>query len=297
MSAAEVPWTPRISFRNILFGMDLSPSSLRALPFAAGIARHFGGKIFLAHVIRTEELDPNVMAALAEIDKLEAGAEEGSLSTLRGGLGQVMHEVVLEHGELGPRLAEAAEQHNIDLIVVGTHGWRGVRKLVRGSTAEELALLATRPVLTVGPRVTSGCDFQRVLYETDFSPASAFAFPYAASIAHSYDALLMLLHVNEWASKEAPVDAERNADEFFKKQLLGYGYADSSVNCESVVRFGARDERIVELAVHRSADLIVMGLNCSKALRPRLSAHLPGSTEYQVIAEAPCPVLTVPFTG
>jgi nucleotide-binding universal stress UspA family protein len=58
-----------------------------------------------------------------------------------------------------------------------------------------------------------------------------------------------------------------------------------------------RSERILDVAATREVDLIVMGLNCSTGIRARIAAHLPGSTVFDVISEARCPVLTVPYAG
>jgi nucleotide-binding universal stress UspA family protein len=297
MSAAEQPWTHWVQLRNILLAMDLSPSSERALPFAVNLARHYAGKVFVAHVVPSPHYDVRNAASLAKVSKLETGAEKGLLSTIGSQLGEVPHEVLLDHGSLSARLLDAANRWNVDLIVLGTHGWQGIRRMLKGSTADEMAHLATRPVLTVGPNVSTPTEFRRVLYETDFSPAAAHAIPYAMSVAHAYRAALSLLHVNVWGSREPPVEAAPSVDHFFHEQMRRFGYDASQANLELLVEFGARDDRILDVAAHRAADLIVMGLNCTTGLRARLAAHLPGSTVYNVVSQAHCPVLTVPFSG
>ena len=91
-----------------------------------------------------------------------------------------------------------SEEH-IDLVVVGTHGRTGFRKLLMGSVAEEAERLLCCPVLTVGPSVdpetlTHG-QFRSILYATDFSTGSQHALTYAVSFARESGTQLHMLHV------------------------------------------------------------------------------------------------------
>ena len=291
MSTAEQHWIPWISFKNILFAMDLSPGSLLAFPFATSIARHYGGKVFLAHIIPEEDYDPLHPASQAMFDKLE-----GLINT-PGGLRDLPHEVLIDHGSIRAKLIDAANTRGIDVMVIGTHGWHGIKKLLTGSIAEEIAYLATRPVLTVGPKVSCSSEFKRILYATDFSAAAAHAMPYASSLAHTYHASMVLLHVNDWTSEEPPVAASTKTFDFLREQIRNQGYKGSAEDCAVVVEFGSCSDRILAAAEAREVDLIVMGLNCSTDIKARIAVHLPGSTVYDVISGARCPVLTVPFAG
>ena len=91
-----------------------------------------------------------------------------------------------------------SDEH-IDLVVVGTHGRTGFRKLLMGSVAEEAERLLCCPVLTVGPSVdpetlTHG-QFRSILYATDFSTGSQHALTYAVSFARESGTQLHMLHV------------------------------------------------------------------------------------------------------
>ena len=149
-----------ITFRNILFAMDFSAGSLRAFPFAMGIARRYEGKLFVAHITPPEDLGTTLGSAELALDRLLQAATEAGLKDAAGGLAQIPHELLFEHGEISSRLLATADSCKIDLIVIGTHGWRGIKKLLKGSTAEEIACLSTRPVLIVGPRGLRANRFQ-----------------------------------------------------------------------------------------------------------------------------------------
>jgi universal stress protein A len=281
--------------RNVLFATDLSAGSLLAFPFAASIARHYRGKIFLVHIVSDQDYASVQTASRTTLNRLETGMEEGLVGSL-GGLQDIPHEVLLNHGSIRSKLIAVAESCRIDLIVIGSHGWRGIKKLLKGSTAEEIACVAARPVMTVGPHVSCGSDFSHILCETDFSPASAHAMPFAFSLAQAYDASLLCLHVNEPGGTETPVVAEQKTQEFFDEQVRRNVAGRLAERCRVRVEFGSRTERILDTATVRAIDLIVMGLRANRGIKARIAAHFPGSTAYDVVSKALCPVLTVPLT-
>jgi nucleotide-binding universal stress UspA family protein len=294
MSTASPLLASKIALRNILFATDLSPGSLLALPFAASIAQRYAGKLFLAHILPNEDYASVSSESRATLDRLESGAKEGLVGAL-GTLRNVDHEILTDHGSLRSRLLAVAEKCRVDLIVIGTHGWRGVKKLLRGSTAEEVACAASRPVLIVGPHVSTPPEFNHILYETDFSPMSARAIRMAFSLSETYDASLLCLHVNDWDSMEPPIAAASKTVEFFDEQVHRYRGSRLAERCKLRVEFGSRPERILHIAATHAIDLIIMGVPSSNGIRARIASHLPGSAAYDVVAEAACPLLTVPL--
>jgi nucleotide-binding universal stress UspA family protein len=289
----------KTAIKNILFATDFSPCSEVALPFAIAIAKRYGGTIFIAHVIRPEqelsmelgepmgprsaEDDPAFRAAQIRIEELEH----------RAALSAVQHQTVIEHGFVRNVLCHLVRQHSIDLIVAGTHGREGFRKLILGSVAEEIFRLATCPVMTVGPHVTLGMPYrlQRIVFATDFSAGSLHALPYALSFAEEDHARLTLVHAMQVDSIAAsrlsskPVQLAAEA-EMWLRDLLP---PEAAVwdNPEIVVRVGHAADVILAVATERNANLIVMGVHRAAA------SHFPWTVAHSVICRAQCPVLTV----
>jgi nucleotide-binding universal stress UspA family protein len=284
-----------ISLSNILFAMDFSPSSLRAYPYAADIALHYGGKVFVAHVVPSGACDEVTSAEQVKLDRLLEAAAEAGLNDPRGALRQIPHEVLIDHGDICARLMTTADKFKIDLVVIGTHGWRGIRKLLKGSTAEKITWLATGPVLTVGPRVSPQLGFKRILYATDFLPAAAHAFTYAISLAREFGAELLVLHVNDQSGEEPPAEAGSKTFEFLHKHSTSSAIAGILDRSRVLVDFGPAADLILEHSTIRNVDLIVMGLRHLDGLKARIGTHLPGSTPYELASRARCPVLTVPW--
>jgi nucleotide-binding universal stress UspA family protein len=192
--------------------------------------------------------------------------------------------------------------HNqIDLVVLGTHGRRGLGKMLLGSVAEEVFRQANGLVLTVGPN-SYPFDFAKTrpkfLFATDFGEGSLRALPHAISVANHLRAKLTLLHVvpaapiPEHPSHEvlALRDPPRMACFRQLEQLLTHEQ-ELALPPEFFVHFGLPSERILQLASELKADLIFMGLRRSTHIAS--ASHLPWATAYDVVCCAGCPVLTV----
>lgn len=144
-------------YRRILVALDGSETSMRALTASLNLARQGGGRVRMVHVV--EEL-----AYLGGFDPYGASSgdlikviKENGAKVLATGLAAaesagVEADTVL-YDNFGERLpeavADAAKQWNADLIVVGTHGRRGMGRVLMGSGAEQIIRLSPVPVLVI----------------------------------------------------------------------------------------------------------------------------------------------------
>lgn len=149
-----------MSYRRILVAVDGSAPSRRALAEAIELARDGGAsaRLRLLHVV-----DPRFVALSAEaghaaaqlMDTLaEVGAELLADARRQAEEHGVAAEVSLVEaaGGVADAIVTAAQDWPADLIVVGTHGRRGLPRLVLGSDAEQVARRAPAPLLLVRPR-------------------------------------------------------------------------------------------------------------------------------------------------
>jgi len=290
----------RTILKNVLFATDLSECSNKALPYALSVAGRPGAITHAAYVVAPEsEMFYTLPPDLAIVDREDDEWIQRYVATLENQLQEVPHRVTVPKGNICNALAQIIKDRAIDLLVVGTHGRTGVRKLVMGSVAENLIRRAQCPVLSIGPNVSGtperAARFGRILVPTDFSQESLSALPQAISFADEDEAQLMLLHV---VSEPAVgiVDLESTTS-FLLRRLrdLLPSKADFWCHTKCLVEFGGQvaspAERILEVAQRRAADLIVLGV---RPLRGDLGlvTHL-SSTTAQIITQAACPVLTV----
>ena len=303
-----------ISIKNILFLTDFSEPSEVALPFATSIARGYSAKVYALHVFTP---DPNVCGAPAKlaITAIETG-EQTAKNRVDSQLVGLEHETIVDWSvDLWDAVQRTIKENHIDLIVMGTHGRIGAEKFFLGSVAEEIFRRSPVPVLTIGPHVRSsvhsGGRFHRMLFPTDFTAASQAAAPYASSLAQENKAKLVLLHVmrspeppnGNGRSKNGGDEIERSENDQRRFELsvaeaIHQLYetvptdADLYFPPQSLVEYGDPAERILLAAKERSSDLIVLGVRDASG-RIGAATHLARATAHKVVAQAPCPVLTV----
>ena len=287
----------RIALRNILFATDFSPAAGMALPYAIGLAKQYGAKVHGLHVrfpatypIVGPEAMPQVIEAAEEQAKFEAKQLHEMLET-------VPHDVTVTEGDLWPSLNEIVNKQNTDLIVMGTHGRKGVSRALLGSAAEEVFRKASCPVLTVGPHVSHNTErrlaMKEILFATDFSPESLAALRYAVSLAQEHQANLTLLNVTGKPEVGELVHAGQYAESTMRRlQTLVPQGAELWCEPKCRVEQGAEAERIMEVAIAVGADLIVLGVRSPQG-GVGAATHLVQSIAHQVVANAQCPVLTV----
>ncbi|HYA89799.1 MAG TPA: universal stress protein [archaeon] len=296
MTATKAVAGKKVSFAKILVATDFSPVSNTAVDYALAIARRYDSHVFLTHVVNVDAY-PMVAPELAisSIQKLRNKAElEFGYLLESGKLRGIAHEVIVEEGTLWPTIEKLIEKNNIDLVVVGTHGAGGIRKLVLGSGAEEIFRHARLPVLTVGPSAKSEVpkeeEFKNILFATDFGPGAEREAAYAFSLAQENGARLTLFnvvpHVEEYSTEAVARKREQVVRQL--KELLPLE-ADLWCKPEFLMAIGEPVEEILKLAKKIDADLIVMGAKPRK----NLAGNIPHTKASRIVAGAASPVLTI----
>jgi nucleotide-binding universal stress UspA family protein len=130
MTAADV-----VAIRNILVATDFSRCSDGAVRTALALARHFGARLHVLHVVGSVAERPTAL------DRLGAFAE----AHIEG----VPFTAAVAVGRTAPEIVRRAESEPVDLIVVGTHGRTGLAHAVMGSVAEAVVRTAPCQVLTI----------------------------------------------------------------------------------------------------------------------------------------------------
>lgn len=292
-----IPAQTRIQLKNILYCTDLSDPASSALPYAAGLARHFGSTVYALHVRPT--VQPVVAPPFGEpmepiISGLTRAQIREKIENELSGFSDIRNEVVIAAGDIWLSVQAAIEEKQIDLIVLGTRGRTGISKLILGSVAEEIFRRAPCAVLTVGPHAPAGParggELSEILYATDFSPEALAAAPYAISLAQEFQANLTLLHViGDLKVSDLGTRAEvESAYDYRLRQIVPPG---SELWCEPhfIVLQGSAPDDILNAAIQRKADLIILGVRQPGGF----ATHLPIATAHKVVSSATCPVLTV----
>lgn len=282
---------PEVSFKNILFATDFSDFSMKALPWVTALARKFGSQVFVCHVVTPTPLAVGAPEAAPYLYQAEHESADRALTDLLASeeLKGIATKSLMPSGPLSDELGEAVSANKIDLVVAGTHGRTGVRRLLLGSAVEEICRVATCPVLTVGPDVAvqTEHEIKHILVPSDMSEESTRSLPYVVQLARATGASVTVLHVMPADAGTNP-DARMLAEPVRSSLVHAYEPLFGDIKPEFVIEFGDAVETVLTFARKTKADLIALGIR---------SAFLPGfqlrsSVAYRVISGAHCPVLT-----
>jgi universal stress protein A len=144
--------------KSILVPTDLSEGAEEALNYACEIAQKFGATVHLLNVIGIPALGvPELGVALTSsmIDSMVRD-NQVALEKVADSKRYIANigEVLLRTGDARDLINQTAKEVNADLIVMGTHGRRGVTRALLGSITESVVRTAPCPVLTVRPHTT-----------------------------------------------------------------------------------------------------------------------------------------------
>lgn len=306
-----MPLKPALHIRpkSILFATDFSRASENPLRHAIALARHYGATLHLTHVVSSMGITlagPGAIAAADEAAERDLQQLEFNLIAT-GALTGVKHDLAVRDGEVWAQIKALIAEDEVDMLVIGTHGRRGIGRLLLGSVAEQIFRCAECPVVTVGPafNVESGVENKRqprpVLVATDFKSASLHALPYAIDFARERNVKLVLLHVvpllplpeeEHWETADNVMIRRRKAEAEALAHLerLLSGRSGQGVEAEFVVKFGEPAEEILELATKLHADAIAMGLHRTE--HAQAVSHFRSTIAYEVVCRANCAVFT-----
>jgi len=141
-----------MTFKHIVVATDFSDCSARALDFGIELAAQFDAQLTLVHA--WEIPSTGYSAALYSPGDLLTPIEQAAATQLNAALESLRERLpraksVLRAGVAWEEIVAAAADVHADLIVVGTHGRRGVSRALLGSVAERVVRLSPVPVLTV----------------------------------------------------------------------------------------------------------------------------------------------------
>ncbi|MEM6456946.1 MAG: universal stress protein [Acidobacteriota bacterium] len=300
-----------MSIERILVPMDFSDDAHEALRHAIALAEHHGAEIHLLHVVVLLGQDPPDATAVATPYLADAMSrmEEDAASQLRTlvadqAAGAI---TILERFRRdiapGPAILADAARESIDLIVMGTHGRRGVRRFLLGSVTEEVVRQAPCPVLTVrrdeaAPRTLP--EIAKIVVPYDFSDDAERALQTALELPTADTHQVDLVHV-----VEPPMDPDVYVPLHDRYQAYHFSALAEEVRKAMGKRLNALDlgsapiethvlhesapTGVTDFAREHEADLIVIASHGLTGLR----RFLLGSVTEKVLRLAHCPVLVL----
>ncbi len=280
----------------ILVPTDGSDPATAAVDRAIAIAERFDASLHVIHVAELVDVPIDVEAEARDelADRAESILTPVEERATEAGL-TVSTEVVETADPVHQTILDYADDHDVDLIVMGTHGRSGLDRIILGSVAERTLRTARTPVLVVPDEDDQDWDVESVLVPTDGSDGSDAAADHAIDLCEATNAALhavnvvdlrafwgdvgsvTILDTLEAAGEEAVGDVARRAE------------AAGLQSVETSVLSGTPARAIVDYADDHDVDLIVMGTHG----RSGLDRYLLGSVAEHVVRLADRPVMTL----
>ncbi len=143
----------RFRIGRILVPMDFSEHSRKALRYARPFAEQFGAQLTLLHVIEPVVLPTDfgyVPATPVDLDEQRMQDARKQLSGIAGELGATVPvDFIVRLGRSWKEIVETAKNKHMDLLIIATHGYTGLKYALLGSVAEKIIRHAPCPVLVV----------------------------------------------------------------------------------------------------------------------------------------------------
>lgn len=208
------PEHPDGMYARVILADDGSPLSRAAIPRAAEVARAAGSEVLAVRVsraagTRADDLDEDDWAGYFTDawDERARSAPQEAEPHLAGVVDELQARGVprasslVLHGDAADALVEAADELDVDLVVLSSRGESGLRRAVLGSVAEELIRKARETAVLLCPPpaedASAELPVRRLLLPLDGSDVSEAAVPHAAFLARALEAELVLLRVTD----------------------------------------------------------------------------------------------------
>ena len=271
---------------QIIVATDFSPASSAALRYAAPMARIFRAQVTLLHVFQYAPKHRYSVSVewMSESIRKEAVYKLDEAKRDLQRLGIDAQTVMVEGGNPAQEILGFAQTFESPILLMGTHAVAGMERFLLGSTAEEVLRAARSRVVTVGPHVAfakvDSPRLRKILFATDLSNASLASIPSLLELQKLSGARLRVIHVADHSAPE-----ERELDRFKPVQAA----LQHVENVDYFTLHGSVSHAVVNEAEEYSADLIVLGVRHA----PERATHFAAKIAYQIIAAAPCAVLTI----
>jgi nucleotide-binding universal stress UspA family protein len=291
-------------FKRILFPVDFSADSISAAEYAAAMARRFQAELTVLNVVSGHQpyqdlndvsLEATFAVDIAWNEIRERDAALKMSEFISAHLQGIQAKSRISRGDPAKAIVEHAESHNIDLIIMPTHGFGGFRRMLLGSTTAKVLHDVNCPVFTSthveSSAQVSDAPFRTVVCALDLKARSESILRWAAQFTRFSDARLAVLHVTpeivpgQWGYLDSNIQEDLRKDTTERLTAL---LDTTDTQADMSIEAGAVANTIRAFAQSNAADLVIIGRHSGSGIMGKLR-----DTAYAIIRESPCPVISV----
>ena len=270
--------------KKILVPTDFSPLAENALKIAAQLAKQHNGEIYLLHMLELPLSQVDAMSSHSDLPeamffmklahkRFEDTMEKDFLE------GITVHETVNFH-ETADGILETCEKHDIDIVIMGSHGASGFKEMFIGSNTEKVVRTSEVPVLVIKNESTT-LNIKDFVYASSFTEENKKAFKKAVTLANNLGARMHLLVINTVNNFYTTSQAEDMMNGFVADSVPN-NFTMNIYNDETI------EKGILNFSKLINADLIGMSTHG----RQGLAHFFNGSISEDLVNHARRPVIT-----
>jgi nucleotide-binding universal stress UspA family protein len=282
------------TIKKILVPIDFSENSMKALDNAIYMAKLSKAGITLIHNTEVVMADPNPGGYFAPSLNNYAAFEKDMFENAKNHLKKLAEKIekknkikvtsITTSGWIREQILNTAEKIKADIIVMGTHGTKGLREFIMGSNAFRIVNEAKCPVLSIHPQ-TKTPGFKNILLPFRGKRHSREKVDYAIKIAEMYGSTIHVLGIDTENSKSDKKKIELEAEQI--KDIIEKHGLKCKIKVESAAFLS---EKVLKYSKKIDADLIVIMADLDKM---RISEYFMGPFAQQIVNHSPIPVLSI----
>jgi nucleotide-binding universal stress UspA family protein len=284
-----------LPFKRILFPVDYSDRCRSVVPYVNDMIEHFDADLSVVHAHGVgaprfsdlEVADPEWPNAVHQLEE----------KRLKGFIADVFPkrhvDSFLEVGDPAHVIAHVVQHHGTDLVMMPTHGRGPVRRFLLGSITAKVLHDISAAVWTAGENEIrpGGRTYKNILCAVDLGDETEVIVRAAMSIASSFEAQLSLLHVVEIPPPNLDLDLTSFKEDLVDAGNTGLTDLKAKLGVDiphTALASGLTADGVRQEALAKHADLIVVGRGRAQGGLTRIWSRL-----YNIVCEAPCPVLSI----
>jgi nucleotide-binding universal stress UspA family protein len=143
-------------FKKILFPVDFSEASPKIVPYVTEMADKFDSEIHIVFVARAFQYFTSIYVPHPSVDLFENAVADGGRKSIEEFAEKYFKEpdkikLVILNGDAAEEIINYIKEKDIDLLIMGTHGRKGIDKLIFGSVAEKVTKTSPIPIMLINP--------------------------------------------------------------------------------------------------------------------------------------------------
>lgn len=287
---------------TVLVPTDGSDGALEAARSGIKLARTFGASVDILAVIEHPELDfsaPDNDDGRSAVQRRAESAVDAVADLATEIAPNLTVTTSLDRDEPHRAIVAYIDEHDVDVVAIGTHGRSGIERVLLGSVCEKVLRTVDIPVLAVPTNAestrASETGYESILLPTDGSDRSFRAVDWGISLADAYDATAHAVYsvdTSRIPTQSPTTDILSELDEMGEQALatIRERAVEAEVAVQGTVARGAAARVILEYVDQYDTDLVVMATHG----RSGIARYVLGSVTEHVIRKAPVPVFCVP---